>query len=117
MSIKINATKRSIRECTAPFQQDGTKQNIRVLYYSFKIKELKDHQARVEEKAKQNPDAIIWLSETLSERLHSLPDLTDANGKEFKITADNLDLIDVENLEAIKRAIDEDVSGKSRPSS
>ena len=52
---------------------------------------------------------------TLADRIESLPDLTDAKGGEFKITAKNLGDLETQNLEAIKKAIDDDWQGKATP--
>lgn len=113
--IKLDAKERTIRECKAPYQftEKGElkTEEIRVQYYSLKIKELKDYFAEIEAKAK-DAETIVWLSETLAKRIHALPDILDDKDKPIAITIENLDKIDIPNLEAIKKAIDEDVKGK-----
>jgi len=117
--IKVAGTERTVRECSAPYEytekgQTKTDQ-IQVFYYSLTIKEIKDYQLKLTAIAKKDPGTVIYLSETLAERLHSLPDLADAKGKPLAITVENLDAIDIRNLEAIRKAIDEDLAGKALP--
>lgn len=118
--IKIDANHRTVRTTSAPFQFSNGNgeiqtEQITVRYYSLKIKDIKARRAALEQKAKDDPTAIVWLSETLAESLESLPDLTDEKGKPLAITVENLDAIDLPNLEAIKKAIDDDISGKAQP--
>lgn len=120
MTIKIDPNLKTIRECTAPFRHtvDGELQTteIRVQYYSLTIRELKKYRADLEAKIESDPETVIWLSETLAPRIHGLPDLTDADGKALPISIETLDTIALENLEAIRVAIDKDVAGKEQPS-
>lgn len=59
-----------------------------------------------------------WLSTGLIDMLAGLPDLEDpsGDGSEFKITVENLETLDVENLTAINLAIEEALSPKDQPS-
>lgn len=118
MPIKVG-NERTVRECLAPYTYtvDGkpVTEDIRVEYYSLTIEEMKAYRKDLEAKIAENPEAVIWMSETLAPRLHALPDLTDAKGKPFEITLANLEKVPLENLDAIKTAIDEDLAGKSRP--
>jgi hypothetical protein len=111
--------KETVRECLASYKYtvDGkpVAEDIRVQYYSLTIHEMKAYRKDLEERIAENPEAVIWMSETLAPRLHALPDLTDEKGKPFAITIENLEKIPLENLDAIKTAIDEDLAGKSRP--
>jgi len=56
-----------------------------------------------------------WLSKKLAGMLESLPDLADGKGNPFEITADNLENLSLSNLEAIEKAIDEDLDPKAPP--
>lgn len=70
------------------------------------------------EKAKTAADnrEQAWLSHQLAKRLESLPDLADAKGKAFEITIENLDALPFHNLQAIEKAIDDDLAPKEQPS-
>jgi len=58
-----------------------------------------------------------WLSKKLASKIESLPDLEgDKKGQPFAITADNLENLSLSNLEAIEKAIDEDLAPKLPPS-
>lgn len=112
MPIKVNTKKRTVRETTAPYICEDAgelkTEQIRVRYYSFRWNELQDQHNKLRQLAKDDPQASIWPHETLVDRLESLPDLTDEKGKPFAITAHNLGSLDTQNLNAIKKAIDED---------
>mgnify|MGYP003594762879 CR=1 FL=1 len=114
--IKIDAKKRTIRETTCPFHysENGElkSEEIRVRYYSFTWNEIQAEHARIAELIKNDPLATVWPNETLAERIAELPDLQDAKGKPFVISAKTLGDLDTKNLDAIKKAIDEDLSGK-----
>lgn len=114
--IKVNTKKRTVRECTAPYQytdKDEIKtEDIRVRYFSFTWNELQTQHQQLAAFVKTDADTTIWPHETLVDRIESLPDLADADGKPFKITAENLGSLDTRNLDAIKKAIDEDFQGK-----
>lgn len=107
-----------VRETTAAYEHqadDGTIQTdeIRVRYYSISVADVKRQQAA--NAAKIAAGETLWFSELLAERLESLPDILDEKGKPIEITAENLENIDLQNLEAIRTAIDNDLSPKLRP--
>lgn len=101
---------------TAPFvyEEGGelVEKQIRVCYYDYTTKQLKEQQAKFEADTKENPNALVWNTDALLTRLHSLPDIVDADGKPVEITLDFLDALDVKNVQAIKKAIEEDVNPK-----
>lgn len=127
--ITVTATKPTIRETTANYQHmngDGkmTSSEIRVQYYSFTTKRLKDLRAEV--KAKIDAGEALWHSDSLADQLHGLPDLVDAKNKPCFVPHEGdekkraaaiqfLDSLDVGNIDAIKKAIDEDVAPKEQP--
>lgn len=100
-----------IRTTSAQFQyQDGAEvktKKITVRYFGQTVKELKERRRDIQTRAENNPTDVIWLSETLSKRLHSLEDLPEGF-ENIEISEDSLDGLDVKNLEAIQKAIDED---------
>lgn len=114
--IKIDAKQRTVRECIAPFQftEKGEikTEDIRVRYYSLTWNEIQAQHAALAKIVKDNPQETIWPHESLVDRIESLPDLHGPDGKPLKITAKNLGDLDTKNLEAIKKAIDEDFAGK-----
>ncbi len=120
MPIKVGAESRTIHETTAPYQHmvDGSLEtsDIIVQYHSQTTAEIRQRRADMTARLAEDPEAVVWLSETLAASLHALPDLTDSKGKPFAITVENLDTIEVPNLEAIKAAIDKDIAGESQPS-
>jgi hypothetical protein len=113
--IKVTG-KKSVRTCTAPYIEEGEIVEISVEYYSWTIAEMKAKREAAEKRAESAPGNIVWASEMLVDRLHALPDLADEKGKPFKITVANLEKLDIDNLNAIREAIDEDIAaGKPRP--
>jgi hypothetical protein len=80
------------------------------------IVELKKHEGRIA-KAAETPGSTLWLSDTLPEMLHSLPDIVDEKNKAIKITAANLERLDAFVLQAIHKAIADDMVPKTTPSS
>lgn len=119
--IKLNGNRRTVRETTAEFQYTDDKgelifETIRVRYYSPRIQDAKLLRAEVEAKLEADPNSAFALSEMLSRRIESLPDLADKNGKPLKITVDVLENeIDLLNLKAIQDAIEDDLDPKSEP--
>lgn len=117
--IKVTASKRTVRETTAPFihEEKGkeTTTDIRVRYYSRTWNDMQHEHATLQSMAKDQPDAPTWPHESMAKRIESLPDLTDEHGKPFEITAKNLGDLDTRNLAAIRKAIDEDIAGKAQP--
>lgn len=127
--IKLNTNRPTIRETTATFEQVDDKGNIaetpiRVLYYSFTTKRLKEIRAEVQRKL--DAGETLWHSETLVDQLHGLPDLVDekerplfvphgGDAKKREAAIDFLDSLEVKNVEAIRNAIDEAVRPKAPP--
>jgi hypothetical protein len=137
--IKVTG-KSAVRSTTATYIEPETreKHQISVEYYSHTTAALKarmaeaeredeEYQKRVEEHEKKTAEAVKKnkpLPDPLPRRLifpkvrglmmvlHALPDLTDAKGKPFTITSDNLDLLSDENLDNIEKAIRNDVEAK-----
>lgn len=56
-----------------------------------------------------------WVSKKLADMLHSLPDLSGGKGKPFEISFENLENLSLKNLEAIEKAIEDDIDPKSPP--
>jgi hypothetical protein len=129
--IKVTG-KSAVRKTTAQYiaPETGEKHEIDVLYYSHTTAALKQRMADAakedEEYAKQSaaaekrgkplpPRLFFPTVRMLAFVLNGLPDLADANGKAFKITADNLDTLTQENIDAIDKAIKEDIDGKKSP--
>jgi hypothetical protein len=115
--IKVTG-KRAVRSTTAPYiTEDGESTEIAVEYYSATtavMKERRDIAIKRAENAK--PGEMAWFSDELVQDLHALPDLADDKGKPFKITVANLDKLDIRNLNAIRKAIEDDiVAKKSQP--
>lgn len=120
--IIFDPSKKIIRRTTAPFEfvnGDGELETreITVEYYSLSTKHVKDATAAALKKLKENPGETQWFSEIYVERIHALPDLLDPKTKKaYKITIDFLDSLDLRNLDAIRKAIEEDVRPKEQPS-
>lgn len=119
--IKTAAAKpnRTVRRTTAKWESNGEElgtvetEEITVLYYSPTIAELKAAQADIEQRYKDNPDQIYWLSETLVKRIHSLPDLKVGEGQPTALTAEWLESQDLKNLTSVKTAVEDDINPKS----
>lgn len=108
--IKINSSSaRIVRETTAPFEyiEDGEIKNvdIRVRYFGARVADIKKLRREIEERAKTDPNAIIWLSEEVHLRIESLPDLIGDDGLPVAVSVDFLESLDIKNLQAIKNAI------------
>lgn len=125
--IKITGKNRTMRECTAPYEQTingkAVVEQIRVLFYPPTLAEIKGTDpksiARKSGKAKDgdlSPDGSPWLSTELADRIYALPDLADEKGKPFEVTPENLDKLTLDNLRAIGKAILENSVPKSTPS-
>ena len=96
-----------------------------VEYYSPTVKEQKDWfayvKAREEAALKRNggdaekidPESIVWHSEWLSRKLHALVGPDGERMEKDEITVDALELFGTDNLEAIDKAIKEDLRPKS----
>jgi hypothetical protein len=115
---------RAVRETTVPFEfvENGEvkAQTIRLRYFTRTCKEAREAQAKQTAERKANPLKIVWLSESLAERIESLPDLKlpGKDGKDekpFEITVENLDKIEIRNLEAMQEAIMQDTAPKATP--
>lgn len=115
------ATGKIVRETTADFiTMDGDEmktEKIRVRYHDLSTKQLKERKAAFDAKFADDPGAVIWNSEDLIDRLHSLPDIVDDNEKPVEITLEFLDSLEVKNLNSIKAAIESDLNPKSTPAS
>lgn len=115
------ATGKNVRETTADFTtMDGDEiktEKIRVRYYDFTTKELREQKAAFDAKTADDPNAVVWNTENLIQRLHSLPDIVDENEKPVEITIDFLDSLEITNLNSIKEAINRDLNPKSTPAS
>lgn len=115
---------RAVRETTAPFEYvekgEIKSQIIRVLYFATTVKEDRERYESMAKQRKDNPLKIVWKSESLAKRLHSLPDLKlpGKDGKDvvpFEITPENLEQLDLRNLEAIEEAVVNDTAPKATP--
>jgi len=118
--IKLKTNNKLVRQTTADYEYtdaDGVNhiEQIRVRYYSLPISELREQRLKLETIAREDPGRIIWLSDTLPDVLESLPDILDEKGKPIAITKENLDLIARNNLEAINKAIIDDLAPKDQP--
>lgn len=116
--IKVTG-KRAVRSTTAPYiTEDGETTEIAVEYYSQTTAAMKERREKAIKRAESaKPGDFAWHSDELVQDLFALPDLADDKGKPFKITVANLDKLDVRNLNAIRQAIEDDISGKkSQPS-
>jgi hypothetical protein len=88
---------------------------IDLLYFSPTTKDLKEAQADAEQKYKENPHTVIWASDNLLKRLHSIPDLKVGVGQENELTGDWLDEQAMENLRSLREAIEADQTPKAQP--
>jgi len=126
--ITVTTSKPTVRETKADYQftEDGEMktESIRVQYYSFTTKRLKEMRSDV--KAKLDAGEALWHSDTLADQLHGLPDLVDEKKRPCFVPHEGdeqkrikaiefLDTLIVGNIDAIKKAIDEDVSPKEQP--
>lgn len=123
--IKVAGTQKMVRQTTAQFEYPDEKGNIQteeivVRYFvqSGKVAKEKHEAARVSlERAKQNDELppFEYYVDTLAERLESLPDLCDGQGKAFAITPENLGMLSTSNLDSINKAIQEHQVPKEQP--
>jgi hypothetical protein len=99
--------------------ENGTEriEKIPVHYYGLTVKQLKERQAEIAEISKKDENAVIWLSDLLLPRLHSLPELGDENGQPVELTIEFLESQDLRNLRNLQKAIEEDESPKSETKS
>jgi hypothetical protein len=93
---------------------DTETKEVDVLYFSPTTKELKEAQAEVEQKAKENPNAIFWAADNLIKRIHSIPDLKVGVGFDTPIEG-WLDEQALENVRSIRDAIEADQTPKAQP--
>ena len=122
MPIPFKTNTRTVREVSCAFQYNDEKtgeiksEQIRVLYYSPTTAEVRarvaNEQQKREEAKKENRMYIPYAVDALFELIHSIPTLTDDKGEPHKVTLELLDSFDVQNITAIKQAIDEDISPK-----
>lgn len=113
------STERIVRETAAPYEHlvkgEVKTDSIRVRYYSETWNEMQERHKQLKQlELERGEDAIVWPHEVLADRLESLPDLRLPGGKPFKITPENLGTLEKRNLVAIRKAIDEDIEGKSQ---
>jgi hypothetical protein len=88
---------------------------IDILYFSPTTKELKASQAEVQQKFKDDPNTIIWVSDNLIKRIHSIPEFKVGEGQEFPLTIDWLDEQDMANIRNIREGIEADQAPKAQP--
>lgn len=117
--IKLDTAKRNVRETKCNYIYTDAENaehtaEIRVRYFSLTVRELKEFQAR--QAAADKAGEKVWSSDILAERVESLPDLGDTEGKPFTISVELFDSMDLRNVEAIQKAISEDTSPKEQPS-
>lgn len=114
-----NATEKRVRQTTAPFiyTENGEEKtaSIRVRYFDLTVKQLKERQEKLAAEVKIDPDKLVWLSDTLIERLESLPDIIGDDKKPVELTLEFLESLSLENLKAIKNAIEENDNPKPSP--
>lgn len=115
--IKVNTNNEPIvRQTNAEweFQENGEIKtaNICVLYFDFTTKVLKQQQAEL--KAKADGDDLLWNTDSLLGRIHSLPDLVDEKEKPVEITLEFLDAQSIKNIAALKKAIDDDLNPEKK---
>lgn len=94
-----------IRETSAKFayQENGEikQKDIRVQYRSVSIKQIKEQKTVI---AAKGDDA--YITDTVFMLVESLPDLTN------NLTLEFLEEMELENVKAIKQAIDDDIDPK-----
>jgi hypothetical protein len=109
-----------IRQTKAQWEyEDGTEiksAEITVKYFGRTTKEFREQREEIYRRVKEDPNFVLFHSDTLLKRLHSLPDLGDEEGKTLKITQEWLDAQDLKNLQSLVTAIEEDESPKSMTS-
>jgi hypothetical protein len=88
---------------------------IDVFYFSPTTKELKAAQAEALQKFKDDPNTIIWASDKLIDRIHSIPEKKVGEGQEFPLTIDWLDEQDMTNIRNIREGIEADQAPKAQP--
>jgi hypothetical protein len=111
--IKVTG-KRAVRSTTAPYiTEDGETTEIAVEYYSQTTAAMKERrEAAIKRAENASETEFRWFTDDLVDDLFALPDLADDKGKPFKITVANLDKLDVRNLNAIRKAIEDDIAAK-----
>lgn len=118
MAIKLKqAQQSSTRTVNFKFRLgDGSEVDMRAVYETTSIKEMKERLAEATKRAKDNPDDVVWLSDNLINqyKLMALPDIVDDNEKPIKLTSEILESFEVYNLNAIKSAIEGDLNPKSK---
>lgn len=132
--IQVSATRPAIRQTTANFEYTNeggeTKvEEIVVRYFSRSIAQMRDVDAKVRtlfEKALEKKEPL-WLSLTLPFLIESLPGVAGLDGKPIKCEFDkegfpteatiaNFEAMPRHNLNAIEKAINEDMAPKEQPS-
>ena len=116
----IKLQKKTIRETTAVIEvndDDGkiVTEELRVKYVTPRIPQIKALEAEIEAAEKEEGARSYWLSRILAQRIHSIPDIADEDGKPLEISQEMLEIyFDIKNLTAIRDAIEEDLAGKSQ---
>ncbi len=119
--IKNLKETRAVRECKCAWDfrgEDGkvASKEITVNYFSPTIADLKQQRIEAKQRAEQDKNAMVWLSEELVPLLHSLTDLPAGVEAPSPVTVEWLEVQDLPNLVRIREAIDENLNvGKSRP--
>jgi hypothetical protein len=115
--IMIKQTEKPYRKTTATwiYVENGEEKTavVGVEYYSLSVKGIKERRAELAEKQKNDPEAIVWVSEALLPRLRALPDVGDADGKPIELTLDWLEDQDIRNLKNLQEVIEADENPKS----
>ncbi len=131
--IKLNANRPAIRETTAMYEYtndagETKSEEITIRYFAHSIGQLRDIHAKARElfsKAKEKEEPA-WLSLTLPFQVESLPGIAGLDGKPLKSVLDakgyptaktiaNFEAMPRHNLNAIERAITEDLIPKEQP--
>lgn len=114
--IKLKSGERTIRETSCKFQYNEGGElktdDLTIRYFSPTVAESKADQAEIERVA-QSDTEVLWISDLLVKRLHSLPNLCDEKGEPHEITREFLEGLDMTNLRAISDAIRKDLAPKS----
>lgn len=117
--LKQLATKRTIRsttvELSSPTDDGIKKEKVTVEYYSPTTAEQEAWFAHVKAVRDEDPMKIVWKTDELFPRIHSL---TDSEGERLDrdngdLTVDWLKALETPNLDAIDDAIRADIRGKS----
>lgn len=119
MKIKARPAEKPYRSTKAKWIlfENGEEQTVEVTvqYYSPSVREIREARERLAAKVNGDPEAIVWLSDLLAERIHAIPELVDDDEKPVEISAELLELQDLRNLQSLDEAIKADQDPKSKP--